>query len=116
MGRLKKYTTENERKEFYRKYHKEYDKKYWIEVKKPKRNSLFYKAHHKKYYKGQRTKELARAKLRWKIRTKKIIRPNCMKFGCLNVAEAHHDDYNKPYDVKWLCKIHHEEYHTKVIA
>ena len=26
-------------------------------------------------------------------------------------AEAHHDDYQKPYCIRWLCRVHHLEYH-----
>ena len=26
-------------------------------------------------------------------------------------VEAHHDDYSKPLEVRWLCKTHHQEHH-----
>lgn len=30
---------------------------------------------------------------------------------CGEKAEAHHDDYNKPLEVRWLCFKHHREWH-----
>jgi hypothetical protein len=26
-------------------------------------------------------------------------------------AEAHHEDYKKPYEVRWLCRFHHIDQH-----
>ena len=43
------------------------------------------------------------------IRDKQIQRKPCEICG--EKAEAHHDDYNKPLDVRWLCLKHHREWH-----
>lgn len=44
------------------------------------------------------------------IRDGRLIRKPCEVCGHLK-AEAHHDDYSKPLDVRWLCKDHHEAFH-----
>lgn len=28
-------------------------------------------------------------------------------------VHAHHDDYNKPLSVRWLCRVHHQEHHNQ---
>lgn len=28
-------------------------------------------------------------------------------------SEAHHDDYDRPFDIKWFCKKHHIDYHRQ---
>lgn len=33
---------------------------------------------------------------------------------CGNVkSDGHHDDYSKPLEVRWLCRVHHMELHRK---
>jgi len=28
-------------------------------------------------------------------------------------TDAHHDDYDKPLDVRWLCRLHHRQVHAQ---
>ena len=44
------------------------------------------------------------------IRKGSIVRRDCEVCGKQN-AEAHHDDYARPLDVRWLCVEHHNEWH-----
>lgn len=47
------------------------------------------------------------------IRIGKLKRGNCEVCGKPN-AQAHHSDYSKPLEVKWLCIKHHFELHKEL--
>ncbi len=51
----------------------------------------------------------ARKKVSQAIRLGKLIRGNCLICKKPN-AEAHHEDYTKPFDIMWLCKLHHSKH------
>ncbi len=86
----------------------------------------------KKYYSSPEGKKAVSGQTRRKwIRTR-------MKVSCRNIlnqaicedkvqkkpceicgdpeVEAHHDDYTKPFDVRWLCRLHHNELHGKRLS
>lgn len=42
----------------------------------------------------------------------RIVRQPCEMCGH-KVADAHHDDYAAPLDVRWLCRSHHKEHHDQ---
>lgn len=65
----------------------------------------------RKYRQGveQKIKQNARQKVYLAIKEGKIVRQPCEKCG--EKSEAHHPDYSKPLEVKWLCIIHHTEEH-----
>lgn len=46
------------------------------------------------------------------IRDGRLVRQPCEVCGH-EPAEAHHDDYSKPLDVRWLCTAHHAEHHKR---
>lgn len=47
------------------------------------------------------------------IRDRRLVPQTCEVCGAVKV-EAHHDDYNKPLEVRWLCRTHHLAHHGKV--
>lgn len=77
--------------------------------KRPKR-----KAQIKKYHRERRApeKRIANQAASNAIRDGRLIRKPCEVCGAEKV-EAHHDDYNKPLEVRWLCRKHHLEHHGK---
>jgi hypothetical protein len=46
------------------------------------------------------------------IRAKKLFKEPCEICNKLNV-HAHHDDYEKPLNVRWLCSEHHHAWHIE---
>ncbi len=40
-----------------------------------------------------------------------LVAASCDVCGTDLNIEAHHDDYSKPLDIRWLCKTHHTEHH-----
>lgn len=60
-------------------------------------------------------KERARALIYKAITRGHLERKPCeVGVGCGGRIEAHHDDYSRPLDVRWLCQRHHAELHRKV--
>lgn len=64
------------------------------------KHDLSYRAHH-----------AVRTMTNQAIKYGKISRQPCEVCG-VEPAEAHHDDYNKPLGVRWLCKKCHTQWHN----
>lgn len=53
----------------------------------------------------------------WKVAAAKLNRvliPQPCEVCGSEIVDAHHDDYSKPLDVRWLCPLHHRRLHAGV--
>jgi hypothetical protein len=78
------------------------------------RKNIIPKEEHARFGKGMSQEERgkrikARSSLNHYLRDNHLDRKPCEICG--EIAEAHHDDYSKPLDVKWLCFSHHRQHH-----
>ena len=81
------------------------DKRYY---KKHKYKIL---ANRKKWYKANKVKISAHSKVKNALFNGSLKRLPCEVCG-LNNTDAHHDNYNYPLDVRWLCRTHHMRHHS----
>jgi len=51
--------------------------------------------------------------LRSALRRGLVEKQPCERCGCEH-SEAHHGDYDRPMDVRWLCRPHHKEEHRRL--
>lgn len=65
----------------------------------------------KRYVENHPLRVQAHRKLNWLITKGEITSQPC-KCGELK-TEAHHEDYNKPYDIIWMCRKCHKILHRK---
>lgn len=81
------------------------------ETNKGKQNT--YKAA-KKYTSQNKEKSSAWQAVRYVRKNKNFPKPsNCTDCGRKNKLDAHHDDYSKPLEVRWLCRLCHKKAHKK---
>ncbi len=62
-------------------------------------------------------KERARKAITDRVNSGSLVRPSSCE-RCLKISKvhAHHADYSKPLEVKWLCQACHVEEHRKLAA
>lgn len=102
-----------------------------ISISGTKMSKDYYKRHNKEYIKRPEVRKarlagfyrrmkdpinLYKAKARimaWSaIKGGKLTRLPCEQCGEVKV-DAHHDDYDKPLEVRWLCRKHHAILHNE---
>lgn len=64
-------------------------------------------------YKDKRS---ARAKVKYALKTNKLVKPtNCKSCNLVRALDGHHPDYSKPLEVVWLCRQCHADTHSGII-
>lgn len=67
----------------------------------------------KSYRQNNPNKYKAHGKVAYEIRMGNMIKKPCEECGGLDNLNAHHDDYSKALEVRWLCSRHHHQWHAE---
>jgi hypothetical protein len=102
-------------------HYREYDKKrdslsYRIEMKrnyqKTDKGKESIKKTRKKYKENNPIKIGVHVMTGNAIRDGRLTKGNCEICG-VDKVHAHHDDYSMPFKVRWLCPLHHKQWHDE---
>lgn len=108
MDRNNRQKQSMERKKYAKKYYEDHKNEEEFKVRRNQRSIKHYYVH------GDRAK--ARILVNKAVLRGKLVRPticsNCVEN---KPVEGHHNDYLKPLDVIWLCKVCHENLHHQAI-
>jgi transposase-like protein len=76
------------------------------------KNAEYVRAAGREY--AERHQEYRRAKsaLDWAVRSGSLSRGPCELCGSTEYVDAHHGDYARPLDVRWLCRSCHQRLHA----
>lgn len=91
---------------------RKYDKKRWIENNE-RREKVYNRS--KLWAKENPIKHNAICQVNNAVRDGRLIKMPCVVCGSKYRIHGHHEDYNKPLEVIWLCAIHHQQHHAKTI-
>jgi hypothetical protein len=62
----------------------------------------------------QKLRAKAQKIVRSAIRKGTLTRQPCSVCGTTENVDGHHEDYDRPLDVTWLCRKHHRLRHTRL--
>jgi ribosomal protein S27AE len=74
-------------------------------------NPNVHRATAKKYSENNPEKIKAHNVVTYAVKTGELTRQPCEICGETK-TDAHHDDYGKPLEVRWLCRKHHKQFHN----
>ncbi len=96
------------------KYRKEYYKKHIKHIKiynQTKQGKISHKKSNVKWRINNPEKIKAQNIINQALYKKKLLKEPCRECGAKEKVEGHHEDYNFPLDVVWLCQQHHLNLH-----
>ena len=81
------------------------------EYKKTERGKLAASRGNAAWSKRNRKKRYAHGVVRRALVSGRLVRQDCQSCGSSQNIQAHHEDYDKPIDVEWLCSKCHAAHH-----